>query len=141
MHLNGNVNKTLIERCLNQVEIFFEMGVVNREAANELIRQSYLEVANAHEEILNDPGSAVDLLVEYFFKPLKNIIPEEFGFAAMLTVYMKKGLVYELKVTSREQMNALISCHVHDRDPLVSLVEDWLFVTRMDQKLKMLSEP
>ena len=136
MHLNGNVDKELIGRCLNQVENFFEIGVAERKAANELIYQVYLEIANAHQAIFSHADSMTELLVEHFLKPLKNIIPDEFGLAAMLTVYVKGALVYEFKVISRDEMDQFIPVHLLDLDSRVSLIGDWLFIIRMDKVRK-----
>ena len=132
MHINGSADKQFIDYCLNQIEDVFEKGFVRRDVATQLIYQIFLEIAERHKDLYMKTDVMLELMVEYFLKPLYNISPAAFGLAAFITVF-KLG-EYELKIVSRDQMNEFILVARRDKDPRVTIVDNWLLVIRLDQK-------
>ena len=111
MRLNGSVNKELIEICLKRIEMYFETGFSEEEETKKLVYEKYYKVVNAHATFFQDPESMIELIVEYFLKPLKNIIPESILLAPTMRVEMVKNkFVYTLEIISKLQMSKYLQC-------------------------------
>ena len=132
MHINGGADKLFIDYCLNQIEDFFEKGLSGRDVAIQLIYHVFWEIAEKHKDLYMKTDTMLELMVEYFLKPLHTISPTAFGMAAFITV-LEAGK-YELKIISKDQMDEFMPIARQEKDNRVTTVEDWLLIIRLDQK-------
>ena len=143
MHLNGSVNKDFIEGKLQLLEQIF--GIIEGHSAGDdedavtkaeafiFITDAFADIGSEHQHLVNqDTDSAVEMMVEYFLKPLSTIMPDFLDVGLLLTVYENKNIV--LALPAKEEVADFLKHNVSSGDPRVAAYSNGgIVVIRMDK--------
>ena len=142
MALNGSVRREFINDHLEALRkniTCFENGFPNN--YGEFVDTSYLfkNIYRAFERIVEehcffDADSIIELLVDYFLKPLKRMTPARWHFGAYLDVRMKQKKMI-LKIIDQEEVGLFVKS-IHEYDDAmksnagINIIENWLVIIK-----------
>ncbi|MDO8522714.1 MAG: hypothetical protein Q7S12_00295 [bacterium] len=144
MQLESSYDTAFIEEELNALQDYFEIfeDIITEKNINDRVVESCKAISKTHQSLVDcDMDTVIEMIYEYFLRPLKTIIPERFNLGAMLwTKIDPENLLSRLYVQmiSHAETEAFIKRIISRPDSRVSMFGErgqkyWVVIIRMEK--------
>lgn len=145
MQLESTYDLAFIDEELSALRDFFEIlgDSINEKVANAEVRESATAICTHHQRLVEqDMDSIVEMLTDYFYRPLKTFLPEKLRLGAVIWTQIgdmeTKALKLYVSLTVQSEINIFIKHLAVNPDSRVSVFGDkvfgyWLIVIRKEK--------
>ncbi len=130
MHLNGSVNRAFIDAKLDGIKEIVETAAYNELEIGNAALKAFKDIAAEHKNLFSAIEEMLELLVEYFLKPMHTFLPPTATIGIILSAEKDGSL--KMKTVALDEIKKLEAMAKIDPNPAVDFIDGWIVIVRMD---------